>query len=190
MLSACSGIPGITYSFNTETLEAFKRNFFFKNNISSESYYNFETITTGDIHVESDKMFPASYVIQTNYGHSLEKLCNIPYWPRKFLKCRDQTTTAQVKDVALRLIQQTLKVAILEMFCTELKFVTDCLYKFFEANIKVFHLKIPDLKKQIYEKENPKVGQIIVKSVFPSWYFYTWCINTCGWNNLFQFSHS
>ena len=84
------------------------------------------------------------------------------------MKCRDQTTTAQVKDVALRLIQQKLKVAILEMFCTELKFVNDCLYKFFEANIKVFHLKIPDLKKQIYEKENPKVGQIIVKSVFPS----------------------
>ena len=39
--------------------------------------------------------------------------------------------------------------------CTKLKFVNDCLHKFFEANIKVSDLKIPDFEKQTYQEQNP-----------------------------------
>ena len=141
-IKCCSSIPGITYLFNTETLEAFEIIFFFKNDISFMPYYDFETIAMGDFDVESDKIFPASYVlvfvcyqdlhydmivIQKSYGHSLEKLCNIPYCPGNLSKYRDQATTAQLKDVTLRVSKQKFKKAISEMSCTELKFVNDCL---------------------------------------------------------------
>ena len=42
-----------------------------------------------------------------------------------------------------------------EMFSIELKFISDCLYKYFITNIKILHLKIPDLEKMIYEGRNP-----------------------------------
>ena len=58
-------------------------------------------------------------------------------------------------NFAILVGKQKFKGAIPEMFCIELKFVNDCLQKFFEANINVLHLKTPYFEKQTYEKENP-----------------------------------
>ena len=71
-------------------------------------------------------------IIKRSFGHSLEKLTTIDYLTTEQLKYKDLTTLKQIRDCA----SKKNKIAISEMFSTELKFASDCLIKWFNLKFK------------------------------------------------------
>ena len=92
-------------------------------------------------------------IIERSFGHSLKKLTTIEYLTNEQLKFKDVITLKQLRDCALSVFSKKNKIAISEMFSTELKFATDCLLKWFNSKYKNSELSI-DAKRK-YEIENP-----------------------------------
>ena len=144
-IKSCTGIPGFAYNFNTQNLLTFEENLKFKGNIPSAVYIDFETTAPTDecLDPESKKMNAVSCVIIfafhpklkmkrviiKSFAHSLKKLTTIDYLTNEQLKFNDVTTLKQLRDCALSVFSKKNKIAISEMFSTELKFATDCLLK-------------------------------------------------------------
>ena len=169
-LRHCTGQAGFVYNFQTRNLLTFEENVKFKRDVPLTTYIDFETTAPTDccLDPESNKMDVVSYVIilafqpklqlprviiQRSFGHSLEKLSQIDYLTAEQLTYADTITLKQLRDCALACHQKNKKLAISEMFCTEIKFATTCLLKWFTAKYKNFELNI--VNKQKYEKENP-----------------------------------
>ena len=68
-------------------------------------------------------------IIECCFGHSLKRLADLSYLMRKQLKFKDKKLMLQFKDCTLAVHARNSKIAISEMFTTELKFATDCLLK-------------------------------------------------------------
>ena len=166
----CTGIPGFVYNFNTQNLLTFEENLKFKRDIPLTVYIDFETTAPTDdcLDPETKKMNAVSYVIifafhpklkmkrviiERSFGHSLQKLTTIDYLTNEQLKFKDVITLKQLRDCALSVFSKKNKIAICEMFSTELKFATDCLFKWFNSKYKNSELSI-DAKRK-YEIENP-----------------------------------
>ena len=166
----CTGKLGFVYNFQTRNLLTFEENIKFKRDVPLTTYIDFETTAPTDccLDPESNKMNVVSYVIilafhpklqlprviiERSFGHSLEKLCQIDYLTREQLRYHDTTTLKQLRDCALAVHQKTNPIAVSEMFCTEIKFATDCLLKWFYDKYKKFELSIEN--KNRYERENP-----------------------------------
>ena len=166
----CLGKPGFVYNFQTRNLLTFEENIKFKRDVPLTTYIDFETTAPTDccLDPESNKMNVVSYVIilafhpklqlpriiiERSFGHSLEKLCQIDYLTSEQLKYGDVITVKQLRDCALAVHKKTNVVAISEMFCTEIKFATNCLLKWYHAKYKNLELSLEN--KNEFEKENP-----------------------------------
>ena len=169
-LQHCVGQPGFVYNFQTRNLLTYEENLKFKRDVPLTTYIDFETTAPTDccLDPESNKMNVVSYVIictfqpklqlprviiERSFGHSLEKLSQIDYLTAEQLSYADKITLKQLRDCALACDQKSNKLAISEMFCTEIKFATSCLLKWFYAKYKNFELNKEN--KQMFEKENP-----------------------------------
>ena len=134
------------------------------------AYIDFETTAPTDccLDPESNKMNVVSYVIilafhpklqlpriviERSFGHSLEKLCQIDYLTSEQLKYGDVITVKQLRDCALAAHKKTNKLAISEMFCTEIKFATDCVLRWYHDKYSNSELTIES--KNEFERKNP-----------------------------------
>ena len=166
----CLGKPGFVYNFQTRNLLTFEENLKFKRDVPLTTYIDFETTAPTDccLDPESNKMNVVSYVIilafhpklqlpriiiERSFGHSLERLCQIDYLTSEQLKYGDVITVKQLRDCALVVHKKTNVIAMSEMFCTEIKFATDCVLKWFHAKYKNLELSLQS--KNEFEKENP-----------------------------------
>ena len=61
----------------------------------------------------------------------------------------------QLRDCALSVSSKTRKIAISEMFTTELKFAGDCLMRWFNAKFKSQNVVLSNDVKRKYEVEHP-----------------------------------
>ena len=166
----CLGKPGFVYNFQTRNLLTFEENLKFKRDVPLTTYIDFETTAPTDccLDPESNKMNVVSYVIilafhpklqlpriiiERSFGHSLEKLCQIDYLTSEQLKYGDVITVKQLRDCALAVHKKTNVLAMSEMFCTEIKFATNCVLKWYHSKYKNLELSLQS--KNEFEKENP-----------------------------------
>ena len=166
----CLGKPGFVYNFQTRNLLTFEENIKFKRDVPLTTYIDFETTAPTDccLDPESNKMNVVSYVIilafhpklklpriiiERSFGHSLEKLCQIDYLTSEQLRYGDVITVKQLRDCALAVHKKTNVIAMSEMFCTEIKFATDCVLKWYHVKYKNLELSLES--KNEFEKENP-----------------------------------
>ena len=150
----------------------FEENLKFKRDIPLTIYIDFETTAPTDdcLDPETKKMNEVSYVIifafhpelemkciiiERSFGHSLEKLTTIDYLTAEQLKFKDTTTLKQLRDCAFSVVSKKNKIAISEMFSTEMKFATDCLLNWFNSKYKNENLQLNIERKREYEIKNP-----------------------------------
>ena len=158
----------------------FEENLKFKRDVPLTAYIDFETTVPTDDYLdpESKKMNAVSYVIifafhpdldlkrviiERSFGYSLEKLTTIDYLTTDQLKYKDLTTLKQLRDCAISVASKKNKIAISEMFSTELKFASDCL-------INWFNLKFKKMKKEeLLKLKNQSIGKMIIAKfvIFP-----------------------
>ena len=161
----CTGKPGYVYNFNIQNILTFEENLKFKLDIPLTAYNDFETTAPTDdcLDPESKKMNAVSSVIildlkrviiERSFGHSLEKLTTINYLTTEQLKCKDLTTLKQLRDCAISVASKQNKIAISEMFSTELKFASDCLINWFNLKFKKQNLESSNEKRRAFEIEN------------------------------------
>ena len=170
-INNCSGKPGYVYNFNIQSLLTSKENLKFKREIPLMAYIDFETSAPTDdcLDPETKKMNAVSYVIifafhpdlemkriitERGFGHSIEKLTTIDYLTAEQLKYKDTTTLTQLRDCAISVANKKNKIAISEMFSTELKFASDCLINWFNSKYKNENLQLSNNKRRNYEIEN------------------------------------
>ena len=163
----CSGKPGYVYNFNIQSLLTFEENLKFKRDIPISAYIDFEATAPADdrLDQETKKMNAVLYVIifdfhpdldmkpiiiERSFGHSIEKLTTIDYLTAEQLKYKDTTTLKQLRDCAISVANKNNKIAISEMFSTELKFASDCLINWFNSKYKNENLQLSNDKKINY----------------------------------------
>ena len=168
-MNNCAGNPGFVYNFQTRNLLTFEENIKFKRDVPLTTYIDFETTAPTDDYLdpECNKMNVVSYVIilafhfklnlpriviERSFGHSLEKLCQIDYLTEEQLNFKDMITLKQLRDCAIAVSQKRNKLAVSEMFSTEIKFATDCVLKWFYTKYK--KLELDEKVKTKYEQEN------------------------------------
>ena len=166
----CTGKPGFIYNFQTRNLLTFEENLKFKRDVPLTAYIDFETTATTDdcLDPESNKMNVVSYVIilafhpklnlpriiiERSFGHSLQKLSQIDYLTSEQLKCKDIVTLKQLRDCAIAVNNKKNPLAVSEMFCTEIKFATNCVLTWFYNKYKNLELNMEAKRK--FEEENP-----------------------------------
>ena len=114
---------------------------------------DFETtaLTNNCFNPEQKKMFVVSYtivfafhsklnlnrvVLQTSFGHSYKKLTTIIYFTNDQMEFVNIKLIKQLKDCAIHVSQRKCRNTAAQMFCIELKFVTDCLLPWFNKKFK------------------------------------------------------
>ena len=135
-------------------------------------YIDFETtaLTDNCLDPESKKMFAVSYVVifafhpelqldriitERSFGHSQMRLCSLNYLTREQLKFKDVTRLKQLRDCAFSVASKRNKLAISEMFTTELKFEGNCLMRWFNAKLNSENMQLSNDMRRKYEVENP-----------------------------------
>ena len=144
----------------------------YKGDIPIVAYFDFETIAPDDqqrIDSENIKMFAVSYVIicafhpdlhinqviiEGTFGHSLKRLVDLSYLMCKELVFKDEKTFLQLKYCMLAVHARNCKIAISEMFTTELKFAAACLLKRRNTKLKSKYLELSNRVKRKREIEN------------------------------------
>ena len=94
-------------------------------------------------------------ITERSFGHSKEKPCSLSYLINKQFRYINMTTLKQLRDCALNVSTKPKKIAISEMFSTELKFASDCLLKWFNAKFKSQYITLNKDAKRKYEVEIP-----------------------------------
>ena len=166
-LQHCTGPPGFV-----ESLLTFEENLKYKTDIPLTAYIDFETTAPTDDCLDPDnrRMFAVFYVvifafhpelsfdriiIERSFGHSLAQLCFLDYLTNEQLKFNDLTMLKQLRDCAFLVALKNKKIAISEMFTTELKFAGGCLMKWFNAKFKSQNVVLSNDIKIKYQSENP-----------------------------------
>ena len=94
-------------------------------------------------------------IIERSFGHSQSQLFSLNYLTTEQLKYKNLTLLKQIKDCALSVLSKKRKIAISEMFTTELKLASDCLIKWFNAKYKSQNIVISNDLRRKYEIEHP-----------------------------------
>ena len=81
-------------------------------------------------------------IIERSFGHLREKLTSLNYLTREQLNFKDNKTLLQLRDCALPVADKKDKIAISEMFSTELKFAADSLLKWFNKKFRSNNLEL------------------------------------------------
>ena len=171
-LQHCTGRPRFVYNFNTRSLLTFEENLKYKTDIALTAYTDFETTAPTDdcLDPEKRRIFAVSYaiifafhpklsidriIIERSFGHSLAQLCSLDYLTNEQLKFKDLTILKQLRHCAFLVASKNKKIAISEMFTTELKFARSCLMKWFNAKFKSQNVVLSNDIKIKYQSENP-----------------------------------
>ena len=171
-LQHSTGRPGFVYNFNTRSLLTFEENLKYKCDVPMTAYIDFKTTapTAECLDPENRKTFAVSYVIifavhpelqldriiiERSFGHSQARLYSLDYLTEEHLKFKNLTMLKQLRDCALSVAAKNKKIAISEMFTTELKFAGDCLMRWFNAKFKSQNVVLSNDTKMRYETENP-----------------------------------
>ena len=93
-------------------------------------------------------------IIERSFGHSRVRLCSLNYLTNEQLKLKDLTTLKQLRDCAFSVASKKKKIAICEMFTTELKFAGDLLMKWFNEKLKSQNAVLSNEAERKYEIEN------------------------------------
>ena len=101
-------------------------------------------------------------IIERSFGHSEEKLLSLNYLTRQQLHFKDNTTLLQLRDCVLAVAGKKNKIAISEMFSTELKFAADCLLKWFNKKFKSNNLELSNEIKKSMKLNIQLIGNKIV----------------------------
>ena len=167
LVENCTGCPSYVYNFDMQSLLTFEENLKYKGDILLVAYIDFEiTAPTDDcLDPENRKMFAVSYVIisafhpdldidrviiERSSGHPREKLTSLIYLTREQLTFKDNNMLLQLRDCTLAVADKKNRIAISEMFTTELKFAADCLLKWFNKKFKSNNLQLSNnVKKKI-----------------------------------------
>ena len=83
----CSGVPGVIYKFNTQSLISFEDNFHAKGDLPFIIYFDFETTAPTDncFELEQKTMFVVSYVMIVAFHPDLKNRQNNN--PKKLCSC-------------------------------------------------------------------------------------------------------
>ena len=171
-LENCTGRSGFVCNFNTRSLLTFQENLKYKYDVPLTVYNDFETTAPTDdcIDPKSRKMFAVSYVIifafhpdlnldriiiEPTFEHLQARLCSLNFLTNEQLKFKDFTTLKLLRDCALLVASKKKKIAISEMFTTELKFAGDYLMKWFNTKSKSQNAVLSNNAKRKYEIKNP-----------------------------------
>ena len=131
-----------------QSVLSFEQYLKYKVDIPLIAYIDFETTTPTDecLDPENRKMSAVSHVmilafhsdldidwviIEPGFGHSRKKLTSLNYLTRKQFDFKDNNTLLHKRDCALAVAAKNSKIAISEIFTTELKFAVDCLLECF-----------------------------------------------------------
>ena len=122
----CSGVPGVIYNFNMQSLISFKGNFHAKDDLPFVIYFEFETTAPTDncFDPEQKTMFVVSYImivaflanlkidtiiIQRSCAHAIEQLTSLDYFSQDQIKCINKELVRQLKDIALDISKRKCK---------------------------------------------------------------------------------
>ena len=105
-------------------------------------------------------MFVVSYVTIFAFHPDLDidyvkKATGLDYLTREQFDFKDNKTLLQLRDCTLVVTAKNSKIAISEMFTTELKFAVGCLLKWFSKKFKSNNLELSNDVKRKYEIEHP-----------------------------------
>ena len=122
----CSGVSGVIYNFNTQSLLSFEDHFHAKGDLPFVIYFDFETTapTNNCFDPKQKTMFVASYVmivafhselkldkiiIQRSYVHAIEQLTSLEYFSQDQIKCINKELVIQLKDIAFEVNKRKYK---------------------------------------------------------------------------------
>ena len=168
----CSGVSGVIYSFNTQSLLSFEDYFHAKGDLPFVIYFDFETTapTNNCFDLEQKTMFVASYVmivafhselkldkikIKRSYVHAIEQLTSLEYFSQDQIKCINKDLAIQLKDIAFELSKRKCKKTMRQMFCVECALVKKTLLEWFNRKCKSQYLQISPFDKFRYERNFP-----------------------------------
>ena len=95
-------------------------------------------------------------IIEWSFGHSQAQLCSLNYLTNEQVKFKNLTILKQHRDYVLSVSSKKKKIAISEIFTTELKFSGDCLMRWFNTKFKNQNVAISNVVEREYEIEHPK----------------------------------
>ena len=81
-------------------------------------------------------------IVQRSFRHSLKKLTTINYLINDQMECTYIKLVEKLKDCAICISQKCSKNAVAQMFIVKLKYVADCLLKWFNKKFTSQHLEI------------------------------------------------
>ena len=168
----CSGVPGVIYNFNTQSLISFEDNFNAKGDLSFVIYFDFETTAPTDncFDPEQKTMFVVSYVmivafhpdlkidkiiIQRSYAHAIEQLTSLDYFSQDQIKCINKELVRQLKDIAFDVSKRKCKKTMGQMLCVECGLVKKTLLEWFNRKFESQYLKISPFDEFRYERNFP-----------------------------------
>ena len=93
--------------------------------------------------------------MERSFGHSEHSLTSLNYLMIDQLQYKDNKTLSQLRDCTINVARKKNKLAVTEMFSTEIKFAGDCLIKWFNKKFKFKNLELSNDVKRKYEVENP-----------------------------------
>ena len=98
--------------------------------------------------------YQSCVILECSFGYSREKL-SLNYLTREQLDFKDNKMLLQLRDCVFAVADKKNKIEISEVFCTELKFATDCLLKWFNKEFKSNNLELSNGVKRKYEVGHP-----------------------------------
>ena len=168
----CSGVPGVIYNFNMQSLISFEDNFNAKGDLSFVIYFDFETTAPTDncFDPEQKTMFVVSYVmivafhpdlkidkiiIQRSYAHAIEQLTSLDYFSQDQIKFINKELVRQLKDIAFDVSKRKCKKTMGQMLCVECGLVKKTLLEWFNRKFESQYLKISPFDEFRYERNFP-----------------------------------
>ena len=168
----CSGVPGVIYNFNMQSLISFEDNFHAKGDLSFVIYFDFETTAPTDncFDPEQKTMFVVSYVmivafhpdlkidkiiIQRSYAHAIEQLTSLDYFSQDQIKFINKELVRQLKDIAFDVSKRKCKKTMGQMLCVECGLVKKTLLEWFNRKFESQYLKISPFDEFRYERNFP-----------------------------------
>ena len=162
-----------------QSLLTSEENLKFKRDIPFTAYIDFETTAPTDdcLDPENKKMSAVSYVIifafhpelqidrviiECSFGHSQARLLSLNYLTTEQMKFKNVTRLKQIRDCALSVAARRNKLAISEMFATEIKFASECLMRWFNSKFKYENMELSNDVKRKYESNIRSIGSLIV----------------------------
>ena len=146
-LKVCSRKPGITYKFQNQHFSTSEENFRLLGDLPFTIYFDLETTCGKNLYEDpinpSKNMYPVSYCfiiafnpslflnkirVLRSFADSIEELADVFYLLDEMLEHRNLTTTRQLLACVQNVVNKKNNFSLIEMFCSELKFVIDICY--------------------------------------------------------------